>query len=72
VRLVNPIFEMIKDRRGLYDFRVVCNESTNTSDLIANNTMAGQILMQHMKYTEIIQIDFVSTPVGVSFSEIEV
>jgi len=71
VRLVSPIFDTIKDRRGLYDFRVVCDESTNTADLIAQNTMAGKILMQHMKYSEIIQIDFVSTPTGINFSEVE-
>jgi len=70
-RLVTPIFETIKDRRGLYAYRVVCDESTNTTDLIAQNIMAGKILMQHMKYSEIIQVKFVSTPTGVNFTELD-
>lgn len=71
IRLVQPVFETIKDRRGLYDYRVICDESTNNASLITQNIMAGKIMMQHMKYSEIIQILFVSTPTGVSFSEID-
>jgi phage tail sheath protein FI len=71
VRLVTPLFESIKNRRGLVDFRVICDESTNTADLIAQNNMAGKILMQHTKYAEAIAVDFVSTPTGVSFTEVE-
>lgn len=71
VRLVTPVFEAVKNRRGLVDYRVICDESTNTSDLIAQNNMAGKILIQHMKYAEAIAIDFVSTPTGVSFEEVE-
>lgn len=71
VRVITPIFQTIKDRRGLYDFRVICDETTNTSDLINQNTVLGKILMQHIKYSEIIIVDFVSTPTGVNFSEVE-
>lgn len=71
VRLVTPVFEAVKNRRGLIDFRVICDESTNTPDLIAQNNMAGKILLQHMKYAEAIAIDFVSTPTGVLFNEVE-
>lgn len=71
VRLVTPVFDAVKSRRGLEDFRVICDESTNTSDLIAQNNMSGKILIQHTKYAEAIAIDFVSTPTGVSFEEVE-
>lgn len=71
VRAIDPVFEAIKDRRGVIDYRVICDETTNTSDLIAQNIVAGKVLMQHTKYSEIIQVDFVSTPTGISFSEVE-
>jgi len=71
IRVVDPIFEAIKNRRGVQDYRVICDESTNTDDLVAQNIVSGKILIQHTKYSEVIQVDFVSTPTGVSFSEVE-
>lgn len=69
-RLVTPIFETIKNRRGLYEFKVQCDSDTNTDALISQNIVSGKILMQHMKYAEIIEVKFVSTPTGVEFSEV--
>ncbi len=70
-RLVNPFCEAIKNRRGLYDFRIVCDESTNTPDLIDNNTMRGVIMLKPTKTAEIIQVDFALAPTGASFKELE-
>lgn len=70
-RLVNPFCEAIKNRRGLYDFRIVCDESTNTPDLIDNNTMRGVIMLKPTKTAEIIQVDFALAPTGASFKELD-
>ncbi len=68
-RLVNPIFETIKRRRGLYDFKVVCDSTTNPSDQISQGMMRGKILLQPTISAEILVTDFVLIPTGASFSE---
>lgn len=69
VNLVTPICRAIKSRRGLYDFRVICDETTNTPDRLNNNEMYGRILLQPTKTAEMIQIDFTLLPSGASFEE---
>lgn len=67
--LANSILEPIKSRRGLYDFRVICDDSTNTPDLIDQNKMLGKLLIKPTKTAEVIQIDWVVLSTGVEFTE---
>ena len=69
VRLVEPLCRTIKSRRGLYDFRVICDSTTNTAAVIARNEMAGNILLQPTRTAEMITVDFVLLPTGASFEE---
>lgn len=70
IRLVTPFLESIKNRRGLYDFRVICDETTNTPDLIDQNVMKGVILLKPTKAAEYIVVDFAATATGVKFDEL--
>jgi hypothetical protein len=65
---VNPYFEAIQQRQGLYAFNVVMDESNNTPDVIDRNILAGQIYLQPAKTAEFIVIDFNILPTGASFS----
>ena len=65
---VNPYFESIQQRQGLYAFNVVMDESNNTPDVIDRNILAGQIYLQPAKTAEFIVIDFNILPTGASFS----
>jgi hypothetical protein len=65
---VNPYFEAIQQRQGLYAFNVVMDESNNTPDVIDRNILAGQIFLQPAKTAEFIIIDFNILPTGASFS----
>lgn len=67
--LIQPVLDGIKSRRGLYDFRVICDETTNTAELINQNQMRGLLLLQPMKTAEIITVDFVLLATGASFEE---
>ena len=69
VNLVSPVCRTIKNRRGLYDFRVICDATTNTAVVINRNEMVGKILLQPTKTAEMISIEFVLTPSGASFDE---
>lgn len=70
VGVVAPYMESIKARRGVYDYSVVCDETTNTPDLIDQNIMAARIYMKPTKAAEIVQVDLVLTNTGAVFSEI--
>jgi hypothetical protein len=57
-RQANAILEPIRQRRGLYQYTVVCDATTNTADLINQNIMSGKIFLQPMKTIEFIEVSF--------------
>jgi hypothetical protein len=67
--IVNPYFENVQQRQGLYAFKVVMDETNNTPDVIDRNQMVGQIFMQPAKAAEFIIIDFNILPTGAAFPE---
>lgn len=68
--LVTPFLQAVQNRRGITNFRVVMDESTNTPDVIEQNMCVGKIFIQPTKTAEIIVVDFVLTPQGAQFDEI--
>ena len=69
--LVSPFLDSIQARRGLYEHRVVCDETTNTPDLIDNNIMRAVIYLKPVKAAEQIMVDLVITNTGANFDEIQ-
>ncbi len=67
--IVEPAVEDVKKRRGLYDFRVICDESTNTSLTINRNEMYGKVLLKPTKTAEMIIVDFSVLETGANFAE---
>lgn len=67
--LVEPICEDIKARRGLYDYSVVCDDTTNTAAVINQNQMKAKVLVQPTKTAEMITIDFTLLNNEAQFSE---
>ena len=67
VNQVNPYLESIQQRRGLYAYRVVMDDTNNTAEVIDRNQMVGQIFIQPTKTAEYIVLDFNVTPTGVEF-----
>ena len=67
--IVNPYFENIQQRQGLYAFKVQMDEANNTADVIDRNEMKGAIYLQPAKTAEFIIIDFNILPTGASFPE---
>ena len=67
--IVNPYFENVQQRQGLYAFKVVMDDSNNTPDVIDRNQMVGQIFLQPAKAAEFIIIDFNILPTGAAFPD---
>ena len=65
--VVNPYLESVQQRSGLYAFKVVMDGTNNTSDIIDNNILYGQIYLQPTKTAEYIVLDFNILPTGASF-----
>ena len=61
--LVNPILENIRKERGLTDFRVQLNDTTESID---RNELNGRIFLKPTRSLEFIFIEFVVTPTGAS------
>lgn len=70
VNLVEPFFDSIKARRGITDYLVRCDSTTNTADVIDRNEMRAIIFVKPTKAVEFIQIDFVITAAGANFAEL--
>jgi phage tail sheath protein FI len=67
LRQVNPYLESIQQRQGLYAYKVVMDESNNTSDVIDRNQLLGQIFIQPTRTAEFVILDFNVTPTGATF-----
>jgi len=64
---VNPYLDTVVQRQGLFAYKVVMDETNNTSDVIDRNQLVGQIYIQPTKTAEFIILNFNLTPTGASF-----
>ena len=67
--LVEPFLREVQGRRGIYDFRVVCDETNNTAEVIDSNRFVGDIYIKPAKAINFIQLNFVAVRSGVEFTE---
>ncbi len=70
VNLVEPFMRDVQGRRGITDFRVVCDETNNTPQVIDANEFVGDIYIKPSRSVNFIQLNFVAVRSGVVFEEI--
>jgi hypothetical protein len=70
IALVEPFLRDVKGRRGIYDYRVVCDTTNNTPNVIDANKFVGDIYIKPARSVNYIQLNFVAVRTGVSFNEI--
>jgi|TARA_R110002050_G_scaffold168478_6_gene299851 hypothetical protein len=70
VNLVEPFLRDIQGRRGIFDYRVVCDTSNNTGEVIDRNEFIGDIYVKPARSINFIQLNFVAVRSGVEFSEV--
>jgi hypothetical protein len=68
--LVEPFLRDVQGRRGIYDFRVICDETNNTTQVIDTNQFVADIFIQPAKSINFIQLNFVATRTGIAFEEV--
>ena len=70
VALIEPYLRDVQGRRGIYDFRVVCDETNNTPEVIDRNEFVGDIYIKPARSINFIQLNFVAVRTGVAFEEV--
>jgi len=70
VSLVEPFLRDVQGRRGITDFRVVCDETNNTGEVVDRNEFVADIYIKPNKSINFITLNFVATRSSVSFEEV--
>jgi len=68
--VADPPLRDIKAQRGLVDYLLVMDATTNTESLIEQGIMKGKIFLKPQKVAEVIQLDFTITSQGADFNEL--
>lgn len=68
--LVEPFLRDVQGRRGIYDFKVVCDGTNNTAEVIDRNEFVGDIYVKPARSINFIQLNFVAVRSGVEFTEV--
>jgi len=68
--IVEPFLRDVQGRRGITDFKVVCDSSNNTPDVIDANQFRADIYVKPARSINYITLTFVAARSGISFQEI--
>jgi phage tail sheath protein FI len=68
--MVEPFLRDVQGRRGITDFKVVCDETNNTGDVIDRNEFRADIYIKPARSINFITLNFIATRTGVDFSEL--
>ena len=70
ISLVSPFLRDVQGRRGITDFKVVCDTTNNTGYVIDNNQFVGDIYIKPARSINFIKLNFVAVGTAVNFSEV--
>lgn len=70
IALVEPFLRQVQGRGGITDFRVVCDATNNTPQVVDTNRFVGDIYIKPARSINFIQLNFVAVRTGVSFNEV--
>jgi phage tail sheath protein FI len=68
--IVEPFLRDVQGRRGIYDFRVICDDTNNTGEVIDRNEFVADIYIKPARSINFIQLNFVAVRTSVSFTEV--
>ena len=68
--VVEPFLREIQGRRGITDFRVVCDTTNNTAAVIDRNEFKADIFIKPARSINYVTLTFVAVRTGVDFEEV--
>ena len=70
VNIVEPFLREIQGRRGITDFKLVCDATNNTPAVIDRNEFIANIFIKPARSINYVTLNFVAVRTGVDFSEV--
>ena len=71
VKTITPFFQDLVARGGLYDFKIICDSTNNTPEVIDRNELRVKIGIKPVKTIEFIIIDLCVLNTGASWTEMD-
>jgi len=68
--MVEPFLRDVQGRRGIFDFKVICDSTNNTGEVIDRNEFIGDIYIKPARSINFITLNFIAVRTGVAFSEV--
>jgi phage tail sheath protein FI len=68
--LVEPFLRDVQGRRGITDFKVVCDDTNNTGEVIDRNEFVANIFIKPNRSINFITLNFIAARSSVSFEEL--
>ena len=68
--MVEPFLRDVQGRRGITDFKVICDASNNTGFVIDRNEFVADMYIKPARSINFITLNFIATRTGVAFSEV--
>ena len=68
--LVEPFLRDVQGRRGITDFKVICDENNNTGEIIDRNEFVADIYIKPARSINFITLNFIAARTGIAFEEI--
>ena len=71
VKTIKPFFDDLVTRGGLYDYKLICDESNNTPEVIDRNELRVKICIKPVRTIEFIIVDLCVLNTGASWAEMD-
>lgn len=69
INIVEPFLRDVQGRRGITDYKIVCDETNNTAAVIDRNEFVADIFVKPARSINFITLNFIATRTGISFEE---
>jgi hypothetical protein len=69
-QMIEPFLRDVQSKRGITDYKVVCDETNNTGEIIDRNEFVADIFIKPTRSINFISLNFIATRTGVDFDEI--
>ena len=70
VNIVEPFLREVQGRRGITDFRLVCDDTNNTPEVIDRNEFIASCFIKPARSINYVTLNFVAVRTGVDFEEV--
>ena len=69
VNQIDPVLRDVQNRRGLENYRIVCDESNNPGSVVDRGEFVCDIFLQPTKSVQFVKLNFVANNSGSFFTE---